>query len=76
MSGLWTCRSCELRFGLDTNGQAQAPAGFCAAGQHHVKERIRYAPHGVPRTIVATPMLSPSLIKQRFVDAAGQWEMF
>ena len=40
---MWTCAACETRLQLDTAGEASAPAGYCAAGAHHVKEPVRYA---------------------------------
>lgn len=68
---MWTCEACAGRLQLDTDGQASAPAGFCAAGGHHVKEPVRYAPHaGDAVPVIVQPRPAP------IADKFGQLGLF
>ncbi|OYW56811.1 MAG: hypothetical protein B7Y80_01630 [Hyphomicrobium sp. 32-62-53] len=78
---MWTCEACAARLQLDTSGQAQAPAGYCAAGGHRVRQVVRWAPRakGAPRMLVATPTAGRSVIEERFTmppDKHGQLGLF
>lgn len=42
MKGGWTCRACAARVGVPFNGMASS-YGYCKAGDHHVRETIRWA---------------------------------
>lgn len=41
---MWCCTACQFENGLDVQGQASAPQGWCGVGQHRVTTPIRYAP--------------------------------
>lgn len=78
MTGVWVCKSCEQRLGLDTHGQAQssAPSNWCGAGRHVVRDVVRWAPDAMLATegpaLAGKQMeLAPSV-----ADASGQLGLF
>jgi len=76
MTGTWTCKSCEDRLGLDTNGQAVSLArqNFCGASGHVVFEPVRRAPSasGVGRSASVPKVVSESVK----ADDNGQLGLF
>ena len=44
MNGIWTCKACAERAGVewDLRATMSSAGGLCVAGQHRVKEPIRH----------------------------------
>lgn len=71
MTGLWTCKPCSDRLGIDTSGQASSSStsNWCGAGQHRVREEVRFCPNAS----VSIPVLEsepPPSVK------GEQWSLF
>jgi hypothetical protein len=69
---VWTCEACAARLQLDTKGQASAPAGYCGAGAHHVRQVVRWAPGAGDVALETVQPQPPEPIADKF----GQLGLF